>query len=185
MQAARQEFARAPYADASINKMIRAAGIPRGSFYMYFDGKEDLFRHLLQEYQAGLIRCFGQTLEERRGNLLEALPAMFDRLREQREDWTGLVRLMERNADIRRGALLPEEEWSALKGWLSARVDRSGLNLRREEDLMDVFRILMNVSAPSMADAIFEENSEPARARLCAQLDILRRGIEAPVPTTT
>ena len=30
--AAEEEFARVPYAEASINRMIRAAGIPRGSF---------------------------------------------------------------------------------------------------------------------------------------------------------
>ena len=40
LRAARTEFARVPYADASINRMIRAAGIPRGSFYMYFANKE-------------------------------------------------------------------------------------------------------------------------------------------------
>lgn len=40
--AAEEEFARVPYAEASINRMIRAAGIPRGSFYMYFRDKEEL-----------------------------------------------------------------------------------------------------------------------------------------------
>ena len=46
LSAARAEFARVPYAEASINKMIQAADIPRGSFYMYFRDKEDLFLHL-------------------------------------------------------------------------------------------------------------------------------------------
>ena len=32
LAAARAEFARAPYEDASVNRIIRAAGIPRGSF---------------------------------------------------------------------------------------------------------------------------------------------------------
>lgn len=43
--AAEEEFARVPYAEASINRMIRAAGIPRGSFYMYFRDKEELFHY--------------------------------------------------------------------------------------------------------------------------------------------
>ena len=47
--AAEEEFARVPYAEASINRMIRAAGIPRGSFYMYFRDKEELFHYLLRE----------------------------------------------------------------------------------------------------------------------------------------
>ena len=46
--AAEGEVARVPYAEASINRMIRAAGIPRGSFYMYFRDKEELFHYLLK-----------------------------------------------------------------------------------------------------------------------------------------
>ena len=69
--------------------------------------------------------------------------------------------------------------------WLERRVDRDRLDLRGEEDLMDIFRILIYISATAMTQAIFEEDSGPARARLCAQLDILRRGAAAPSATKT
>ena len=46
MESAWEEFTHISYADVSINKIIQAAGIPRGSFYQYFDGKEDLFFYL-------------------------------------------------------------------------------------------------------------------------------------------
>ena len=68
---------------------------------------------------------------------------------------------------------------------LERRVDRDRLDLRGEEDLMDIFRILIYISATAMTQAIFEEDSGPARARLCAQLDILRRGTAAPSATKT
>ena len=51
--------------------------------------------------------------------------------------------------------------------------------------MMDIFRILIYISATAMTQAIFEEDSGPARARLCAQLDILRRGTAAPSATKT
>ena len=63
--AAEEEFARVPYAEASINRMIRAAGIPRGSFYMYFRDKEELFHYLLKRYQVGLLQRLERVLEER------------------------------------------------------------------------------------------------------------------------
>ena len=62
--AAEEEFARVPYAEASINRMIRAAGIPRGSFYMYFRDKEELFHYLLKRYQDGLLQRLERVLEE-------------------------------------------------------------------------------------------------------------------------
>ena len=174
--AAEEEFARVPYAEASINRMIRAAGIPRGSFYMYFRDKEELFHYLLKRYQDGLLQRLERVLEEQGGDLLGALPALFDDLRAQRKHWAGLARMLSRNSDMRLGLRLSR---------LERRVDRARLDLRGEEDLMDIFRILIYISATAMTQAIFEEDSGPARARLCAQLDILRRGTAAPSATKT
>ena len=50
LRAAREEFSRVPYESASVNRIIRSAGIPRGSFYMYFTDKEELFGHLMDSY---------------------------------------------------------------------------------------------------------------------------------------
>ena len=47
--AAVEEFAGFRFSDASINRIVKAAGIPRGSFYQYFDGKEDLYLHILEK----------------------------------------------------------------------------------------------------------------------------------------
>ena len=41
LEAATREFSQRPYTEASINQIIKDAGIPRGSFYMYFTDKED------------------------------------------------------------------------------------------------------------------------------------------------
>ena len=183
--AAEAEFARVPYAEASINRMIRAAGIPRGSFYMYFRDKEELFHYLLKRYQDGLLQRLERVLEEQGGDLLGALPALFDDLRAQRKHWAGLARMLSRNSDMRLGLRLSPLDRPDLGEWLERRVDRDRLDLRGEEDLMDIFRILIYISATAMTQAIFEEDSGPARARLCAQLDILRRGTAAPSATKT
>lgn len=45
--AALVEFAQYAFKDASINRIIKAAGIPRGSFYQYFVNKQDLYLYLL------------------------------------------------------------------------------------------------------------------------------------------
>ena len=47
--AAKQEFSRVPLHEASIANIIKSAGIPRGSFYQYFEDKEDLFYYLLNQ----------------------------------------------------------------------------------------------------------------------------------------
>ena len=47
-----QEFASVPYEKVSINKIIRSAGISRGSFYTYFEDKRDLLSFLLEDTSA-------------------------------------------------------------------------------------------------------------------------------------
>ncbi len=42
LQAAIDEFSAHGFHDASLNQVIEAAGISKGSLYYYFDGKDDL-----------------------------------------------------------------------------------------------------------------------------------------------
>ncbi len=42
------EFSTNPFDDASINQIVKRAGIARGSFYLYFEDKEDLFFYILE-----------------------------------------------------------------------------------------------------------------------------------------
>lgn len=41
------EFVRLPYERTSINRIVENAGIPKGSFYQYFDSKDDLYTYCI------------------------------------------------------------------------------------------------------------------------------------------
>ena len=56
------EFAANPYHIASISKIVRQAGIAKGSFYQYFDDKHDLYHYLIK------------TSLAEKNNLAEKLP---------------------------------------------------------------------------------------------------------------
>lgn len=47
LQSAVDEFIRLPYERTSINRIVENAGIPKGSFYQYFDGKDDLYGYCI------------------------------------------------------------------------------------------------------------------------------------------
>ena len=59
VQAALDEFATHGFHDASLNRVIEAAGISKGSMYYYFDGKEDLYRLRRADRSGGLIDQVG------------------------------------------------------------------------------------------------------------------------------
>lgn len=57
--AAIAEFSQRNVEEANISNIVRQAGIPRGSFYQYFTGKDDLYVHMFQ------------TLRERRAEFTQ------------------------------------------------------------------------------------------------------------------
>ena len=69
LAAIRQEFSRAPFAEASINKIIQAAGIPRGSFYQYFEDKQDALNYLLTDYRHKILECVKNSMETSGGDI--------------------------------------------------------------------------------------------------------------------
>ena len=50
LKAAKEEFSTKTYEEASINKIIKSINLARGSFYLYFDNKEDLYLYILKSY---------------------------------------------------------------------------------------------------------------------------------------
>ncbi len=51
-----REIARVPFEDTSINRIVQDAGIPRGSFYQYFEDRDDLFQYMFLYYQHQTLR---------------------------------------------------------------------------------------------------------------------------------
>ena len=183
LQAARREFARAPYADVSINRIIHAAGIPRGSFYMYFADKEDLFLFLTGEYGQRLTGLMDRLLKRREGDLFGAFQDLFDfvmdycRGPEADGTITNLVDIFRRNAGVRHDTLLPSLRPEALIGRFASAVDADRLFLRKPGDLSEIIHVLMGVTGQTLSAAIQSEHPEAERARYRNLLEILKRGM--------
>lgn len=76
--AAKREFARASLKDASIKNIVEDAGIARGSFYQYFDSKEDLLQYLLKEHVEEMNRKLEDTLKETDGDIFQVFISIYN-----------------------------------------------------------------------------------------------------------
>lgn len=70
------EFARVPFEEVSINKIIQAAGIPRGSFYQYFTDKNDLLHYVMRDYSDMITRKVKEQMRATGGNVFEVFSHM-------------------------------------------------------------------------------------------------------------
>lgn len=78
IQSAKKEFSRVPFVETSIKNIVQEAGIARGSFYQYFEGKEDLLVYILQDHIKGMEQVIEQTLKQTKGDIFEAFIAVYD-----------------------------------------------------------------------------------------------------------
>ena len=78
-QAAIKEFARVPFEKASINQIIQNADISRGSFYTYFEDKQDLLKWLIYAQAEQHFNNYIERLRENGGDLWDMLENVFDR----------------------------------------------------------------------------------------------------------
>src|SRR5699024_11492266 len=84
------EFSRVPLFEASSANIVKEAGIPRGSFYQYFDDKVDLYFYILKQYAAEKRIQLIALLEKHDGNIFEAISdlyiAILNRIEEDRSE---------------------------------------------------------------------------------------------------
>lgn len=183
LAAARAEFVRVPYEEASVNRIIQAAGIPRGSFYMYFTDKEDLFRHLMERYGRLMEEEMVRLLEQNGGDLFAAFLGLFDRIRAvwRQGEYREMGQILCRNRQMQSGLFLDRAGPEAILERLRDRVDLSRLDLRSETDLSDLFHLLVSALAGTLVHAQ-TARGEDARARLVRILGILQRGAASKAP---
>ena len=69
LDAAAAEFSRVPFDQVSINQIIQSAGIPRGSFYQYFEDKLDLLGYLLRDFCGEAEKAVLTVIRETDGDI--------------------------------------------------------------------------------------------------------------------
>lgn len=182
MDAASREFSAKPFNEVSINKIIQEAEIPRGSFYMYFQDKEDLFRYLVHGYVEQMLMVLEEALLREQGDVFTALRTLFDYVWEKRGEQSlggmgAMAAIISRNGGMQRGALLDLLDSGAVLERLRQLVNPELLDLRREEDLSHMLAILLSVAGPLLYAGIEAGDAPGYREHLDGILDILRRGM--------
>lgn len=77
-EAALKEFSRVPYEKASINQIIRGADISRGSFYTYFEDKQDVVEFLLEDQFEQMQRICREALTDSGGDYFAMMEWLFE-----------------------------------------------------------------------------------------------------------
>ena len=182
LEAATREFSHRPFNEASINQIIKEAGIPRGSFYMYFQDQEDLFRYLLKGYVDQLFMLLEEFLLRNGGDIFQALLDLYDYVQAKIDNqhlgeigaMTGIIRC---NSGMQKNGLLEMLDAETLLQRLGGAVNPDLLDLRQDRDLGDILGTLLVVAAPMIYTGLQAGGDPGTRDRLENILNIFKRGM--------
>ena len=180
LEAIRRELSRVPVDEVSINKIIRAAEIPRGSFYQYFENKQDMLYYLLSEYRALLFGCARDSLQRNGGDLFQTMVSIFDFTYSYVvEDHLFFQNLF---SDIRidigfytRGAR--ENIFQGLIESIAPEISRAQLNIQCEADFNNMCDILLLITGEAFASTFMDTSQQHSiRENYITRLELLKRG---------
>ena len=181
MDAAWEEFTSVRFSDVSINKIIRSAGIPRGSFYQYFKDKDDLMAYLISEDWGYLLRGYHAVLREVKGDIFTLQLSCFDRflLQQKNEDpvLARFMRFLRINPGLDAQKLLGAKPDCPILKRIWPDVDVSGFRSQEPEFVAQVMTLsLMSLAAAVVDTATHPEKAQEYRNMLALRLEIIRGG---------
>lgn len=184
IHAAKKEFSRVPLFEASIANIVKEAGIPRGSFYQYFEDKEDLYYFLLDEYSQRLRRRFISILKKQNGDIMETFIESYEMMLinlqsiESRQFFRNAFLNMNYKSE---NTLTPEVNQEQLKTRLAevvALVDHDKLNITDEMELIHVFKIMKAVTFQNLIQVFAKDLSiDDSLRNYKLEVNLLKKGL--------
>ena len=179
LKAAKEEFSAVPFEEASINKIIRSAGIPRGSFYMYFEDKRDLFLYIIRQFIENSVGFATSCFVEAEGDVFVGFLLLYDRLSMLRDRPIPMHNIFHNNKGLHTGDLLKELNMDTMIQRLAEHIDTSLLRVEDGEDVSDILELLFQLVGPSIyrSSVCTVAEAEEQRRRFIKKLEILQRGM--------
>ena len=179
-KAMEKEFARATFEKASVSRIVKDAEIPRGSFYQYFEDKEDAIRYIVQKHISLEHKMIYELLLQTQGDIFDMAVLVFEKMTnetketDKRELYKNIMKEIKKNNIDIFDENLKFDDLEQVKSI----IDKNNLNIQQEDSLKYIMKILVNITRSAVIEVIDNKVSlEQGKADLQEQLKILKRGL--------
>ncbi|MEH7238796.1 TetR/AcrR family transcriptional regulator [Bacillus sp. JJ1562] len=180
IDAAKKEFSSVPLFDASISNIIKTAGISRGSFYQYFEDKEDAFFFLLGEFAKEKKEAFLYMLEKDEGDMFQTFIDFFELFLEEDENLTFLKNAllnMTHKIEQTFDKMTSEHEINENFKVLCSRINMSKLNVSDELELFHALQIITSVMLRNLIHTFAHDlPRDIALKNFMTEMNLLKKG---------
>ncbi|MEO4055141.1 TetR/AcrR family transcriptional regulator [Solibacillus sp. CAU 1738] len=184
IHAAMKEFSRVSLFEASIANIIKEAGIPRGSFYQYFEDKDDVFFFLLDEYSKQNNERFILILKEQDGDLIDTFLIFFQFILKnfQNLEYRNFFKNAYLNMNHKvENAMTQNANVEKLNNHLSetlSLINTRKLNITDERETFHIMKIIMAVTLQNLIQVFAKELSiDEATKIYTLEINLLKKGL--------
>lgn len=178
------EFSRVPLYEASIANIVKTANISRGSFYQYFEDKEDAYFYILREQANSKNKQFLQQLENHQGDLFEAITAFYYELLLELPDEeeynffrNALLNVTHQIETMFNNIIVRNVHGEGVEA-ISERVDKEMLNIESDKELLHVIQIISAVAFRNFVEKFTRELSDDeAIENFKLDMKLLKKGL--------
>ena len=177
-----KEFSNNTFEKASISNIIAEANIPRGSFYQYFEDKEDAIYYIINKYLEKEKNRIYQYLLKNKGDIFETAINIYEdtaKIAEKNENEELFKNILQ---ELKKNNInVFDEHKKILKSQktIEKMINKTELNIENEEDLQDFLRILnVIIRAISMEVVLKKLTVEDGKQRLIREIEILKKGMK-------
>lgn len=179
-KALEKEFARVSFEKTSISNIVEDAQIPRGSFYQYFEDKEDAIRYIVQKYILFEHKMIYEALQNANGDIFKMAILAFEYITKnamQKKDINLYKNIMKEIKRNNINIFEENKEYQVIQQMKDG-IDTSQLNLQNENDLQYMMKILISIIRTTGIEVIDNKISpEQGKRDLEEQVEILKRGM--------
>lgn len=119
LEAMKEEFLDIPYGEIRVSRLIQRAGISRASFYLYFEGKEDILECMLYQLYGILAEDLTEAFRKNQGRFHASMMYLAQEIFKEKdymEGW-GIYRRIIENPECRMIAEAVGKEFYAGATW--------------------------------------------------------------------
>ena len=176
------EFSNNSFRDASINKIIKEADIPRGSFYQYFEDKRDLFIYVFSDSRNVVFEELNNVLEKANGNLFVCIEMLVDPFITcvfKRQ--FNLINIIAGDPDVLNifwDMITEEKNQGICKSDFTRKVDTTILKVDNERDMVELLRLINTVLREKVSTFMIYKDrmdKDEYRQEFINQIRFLRR----------
>jgi len=182
INAAKKEFARVPIENVSIKNIVEEADIARGSFYQYFESKEDLLIYILKENSEELNNKLRNKVKETNGNIFELYIFLYDSMIEEFTDNSDQELFRQifinlKSSDENVFDLVKKTKPQDIIEYYE-QIDKTKLNIRSHEDLVVICDMLNAITRRAVIKNFKDKSKEECRKIFLQEIEYLKHGIE-------